>query len=175
MDLIGYLLSWLSYRVVAVCLASVPLTHAYGLFLRQPPSWGAQHLLLFPLTGGNRHIIFQLLAWVRLCPQKRLFIIATSLSILRYRAGNMGDVSFSSAACSVARDRATSGAPFSCRRDIWRSRGLQFHRRVVHAQSTPGLRFPRIQEQGFQELGTLPRTRAALFTPQPAGCPAQAS
>ena len=32
----SYMASTLSYRVVAVCLLSVPVTHAAGLYLRQP-------------------------------------------------------------------------------------------------------------------------------------------
>lgn len=70
MDLIAYLLSFLSYRVVVVCLLSVPSTHVWGLYLHygcvgsKSGSSGFLRFLLFPFTGGNRHLVFQMLAWV---------------------------------------------------------------------------------------------------------------
>lgn len=67
-DIIGYLVSWVSYRVVLICLGSVPLTHALGLyFYKSRLAVGRvkiSELLLFPFTGGNRHIVFQLFSWV---------------------------------------------------------------------------------------------------------------
>jgi hypothetical protein len=59
------LLAFLSYRVVAVCLASVPLTHAIGVYLHCPKYLRPWRYLTFPFTGGNRHAVLQLLGWVR--------------------------------------------------------------------------------------------------------------
>jgi hypothetical protein len=79
MDLIAYLLSFLSYRVVVVCLLSVPSTHAWGLYLHYGSKSGASgflRFLLFPFTGGNRHLVFQILAWVGLCSLGRFYVLA---------------------------------------------------------------------------------------------------
>jgi hypothetical protein len=45
--------STLSYRVVAVCLLSVPVTHAVGAHV-----FGARH------TGNNRSLLLAALSWV---------------------------------------------------------------------------------------------------------------
>jgi hypothetical protein len=61
-QLVPYLVSFLSYRVVSTCLLSVPCTHILGMYLRRPQGRWAS--LLFPFTGGNRHIVLQLMSWV---------------------------------------------------------------------------------------------------------------
>lgn len=62
-NLIVYCVSFLSYRVVVICLASVPVSHFLGLYYHNPNALRLQNVLLFPFTGGNRHVVFQLLAW----------------------------------------------------------------------------------------------------------------
>jgi hypothetical protein len=63
MDPVSALLSCVSYYSCAVCLASVPLTHAAGVYLHcARPSWRVR--LLLPFTGGNRHVVLQLFGWV---------------------------------------------------------------------------------------------------------------
>lgn len=59
------MVSWVSYHVVAVCLASVPITHFIGLSFYCPSrvTRPFQHYLTFPLTGGNRHLTFQVISW----------------------------------------------------------------------------------------------------------------
>lgn len=64
LDLVAYLTSWVSYRVVAVCLASVPATHAFGLYRFSKGNVKLSECLLFPFTGGNRHVALQLCSWV---------------------------------------------------------------------------------------------------------------
>ena len=71
MDLVAYLLSFLSYRVVLTCLLSVPFTHSLGLYLYAPLAHqkGSNGILrgylLLPFAGGGRHLIFLILGWVR--------------------------------------------------------------------------------------------------------------
>lgn len=57
-------LSLLSYRVVSTCLLSVPCTHLLGMSLRRPKGKTPWSSLLFPFTGGNRHVVLQLMSWV---------------------------------------------------------------------------------------------------------------
>lgn len=64
MDLIPTFLSLVSYYAVAVCLGSVPLTHAVGVYMHCPKPARPWRYLLFPFTGGNRHVIMQFLGWV---------------------------------------------------------------------------------------------------------------
>jgi hypothetical protein len=55
----GYLASTMSYRVVAICLLSVPVTHVAGLNIRQQgsKSKGLGH-------GGNRHLLLACCSYV---------------------------------------------------------------------------------------------------------------
>ena len=62
--LMGHLVSFVSYRVVSVCLLSVPVTHFMGLYLRFPKTSQHWKYWLFPFKGGNRHIVLQLMSWV---------------------------------------------------------------------------------------------------------------
>ncbi|KAF8072389.1 RCH2 [Scenedesmus sp. PABB004] len=64
-DAVYWALSRLSYPVVGTCLVSVPATHAVGVALRCPRhSEGWRPLLVFPFTGGNRHVVLQLMSWL---------------------------------------------------------------------------------------------------------------
>lgn len=54
----GYLSGQLSYRVVAICLLSVPFTHVAGLNLRQ------QGHGLKGGRGGNRHVLLACCSYV---------------------------------------------------------------------------------------------------------------
>jgi hypothetical protein len=65
MDVISFLVSSMSYWVVLACLSAVPVTHVCGVLLHFPMGERPWRALLFPFTGGNRHIAFQLLGWVR--------------------------------------------------------------------------------------------------------------
>lgn len=62
--LMGHLVSFVSYRVVSVCLLSVPVTHFVGLYARFPKHSHHWKYWLFPFKGGNRHIVLQLMSWV---------------------------------------------------------------------------------------------------------------
>lgn len=71
-QLVPYLVSFLSYRVVSTCLLSVPCTHILGMYLRRPQGQGRWASLLFPFTGGNRHIVLQLMSWVSRSSQNKV-------------------------------------------------------------------------------------------------------
>jgi len=54
----SYMASTLSYRVVAVCLLSVPFTHGAGLYVKHPRGAGLKG------HGGNRHVLLAGLSYV---------------------------------------------------------------------------------------------------------------
>lgn len=86
--LMGYLVSFVSYRVVSICLLSVPFTHFLGLYLRFPkhsPHW---KYWLFPFKGGNRHIVLQLMSWV----SKRKSILCITDNACATRQTYLGSV-----------------------------------------------------------------------------------
>lgn len=56
----GYLSSTLSYRVVAVCLLSVPVTHAIGQALYTKGARSGSK----PSPGGNRHVLLVAMSYV---------------------------------------------------------------------------------------------------------------
>lgn len=54
----SYMASTLSYRVVAVCLLSVPFTHGAGLYVKHPRGAGLKG------HGGNRHVLLAGLSYL---------------------------------------------------------------------------------------------------------------
>jgi hypothetical protein len=69
--LLERLLSWLvcdsllPYTACAVCVVSVPATHALGVLLHCPKRLRPWRYLLYPFSGGTKHVVLQLLSWVR--------------------------------------------------------------------------------------------------------------
>jgi hypothetical protein len=55
----SYMASTLSYRVVAICLLSVPFTHLAGLHIRHPHG-----IPLKGVHGGNRHVLLVCCSYV---------------------------------------------------------------------------------------------------------------
>ena len=62
--LLSWLVSGISYQTCGVCLVSVPLTHALGVWLHCPKRLRPWRYLLYPFSGGTKHVVLQLLSWV---------------------------------------------------------------------------------------------------------------
>jgi hypothetical protein len=63
--LLLYCVKGLSWKTCAVCLVSVPLSHAFGVWLHCPKRLRPWRHLLYPFSGGTSHVVLQLLSWVR--------------------------------------------------------------------------------------------------------------